>query len=270
MRYLLLFFLVSPLSLLAGFHIILETRNYEQEPAVVGEVHIYSQGPLLKFEQPGGKGDMLFHGGEQRLLMLNHEEKTWIELNPEMMKAFARNMTVQMEQARARMEANLAKIPESHREQMRKIMEQQFARFDGSASNTRPEIKKTDQIRKVGAHSCTLYEVWRQGTKTMEIWMADLASIGMDPAEFAGFRALGVFFDEAVSSGNNPLFAESNNPFFIFKTVEGFPMLIREFKKGLPIEDGTLKGVKEKELKASIFTPPEGYKPHIPGPRQQR
>jgi hypothetical protein len=113
--------------------------------------------------------------------------------------------------------------------------------------------KKVASGEVVNGFATDQYEVTAGGEKIADVWMARTETVGLDPADVAGFRLLAKRMESARVPPRG--FALSAN------APEGVPMRTIAYYKGQTISINELSGVTRWTVEPALFELPADYKP---------
>jgi hypothetical protein len=122
----------------------------------------------------------------------------------------------------------------------------------GAAKAPAATYRKVASGEVVNGFATDQYEVSVGDEKIADVWMADAKTVGLDPADIAGFRLLA----KRMESSRVPPrgFALSAN------APDGVPLRTIAYYKGLTISINELTSVKSQDVPASLFELPADYK----------
>ncbi|MBU4278448.1 MAG: DUF4412 domain-containing protein [Proteobacteria bacterium] len=203
-----------------------------------------------------GLGGMIYDLKNETVTMLNPDRQVYWSGNPQ-------QLSQQMNQAlEARMEQALKQAPPEQRDQMRTMMKQRTGQGGmGQGKAMAPpaaqvEVKNTGQSAKIAGYKSTKYQIYVDGKLRQEMWMAQVPGFQkeMDMGKMmklahsmragAGGQGLGWRRSEAVQK----------------LMSQGMPMKIVEYGRGGPMTVMTMTSVEKKNLPASTFQAPQGWK----------
>jgi hypothetical protein len=100
-----------------------------------------------------------------------------------------------------------------------------------------------------------------QGTvKKRDIWVAPWEQFDKNKDVAAAFLTMSEFFKGFLETVQNlPMISSFDNPYSYTERINGFPVLVTEFKDGKPSHEILFKGTDSKALPPSLFEPPKGY-----------
>jgi hypothetical protein len=190
---------------------------------------------------------------EDKFLMLDHAEKTYMVLDEAMLE----RMGAQVSDAMKQMEEQLANLPPEQREMVRQMMSKQMG---GMAMQSRVPVL---EIRKVGSdrwqsYDCTLAEMLQDGVKIQEICSVDFDEIdGAGDVRDSFIRManlLSKLFEKMPFGGEN-----ARNPMEMFGELDGFPVRAVEIQNGKPVRQTVFESSTEKDIDPDTFVQPSNY-----------
>jgi hypothetical protein len=171
----------------------------------------------------------------------------------------------QMAGIQAQMEQALSQLPPEQRQAAEQMMKQRMpANMPGSKAApmelqvVKLEGKQGKQDKQ--GKSCQAYDVKIDGELQSRIWATDWKNVGISAQDFAAFTEMAEFFQKLMQS--MPAMASENSTelFSGLQEIDGFPMLVEGFTKGV-VDSQTMFGEpKSLKLDAATFEPPSGYK----------
>lgn len=221
-----------------------------------GPTTMYVQDNQLRVGR--GQGGMIYDLKRETVTILNPAHQTYWSGNPQ-------QLNQQMNQALdQRMEQALKQAPPEQRERMRAMMKQQMGRGgagqggmgrkQGAAAQV--EVNDSGDSAKIAGYQAAKYQVFVDGKLRQEVWMAQVPGFQkemdmgkmMELAHSLRTGASGQGLGWRRSPAVQKLFAK------------GMPMKLVDHAPGGPITMLTVTKVEKKNLPASTFQPPAGWK----------
>ena len=245
----------------------IEVTDHDASPPVFKTAGINIDGlkvniPSFKEDGSGTNGEVIFHGdlGEKnKMVMIDHDDKSYTVMDKETMKAVGEQMSEAMRQA----EEMIKNLPEEQQALIKKAREQ-GGTVSAMGKSPKREVKKTSERGTHQGYPCVKYEVFLDGKKRQELWVTEWNNIdgGSEAAE--AFRAMGLFIEEMRNSIPNFMGGDlggGQNFIEDLKALGGFPVITRDFSDGGTLEsESTLRSATRRTLDPDAFEPPAGYK----------
>ncbi len=155
----------------------------------------------VRIDLPGGKNAMIYDSVANKMLILELQAKSYITMDPAMMK----QMMGALSAMQAQLEARMASMPEAQRVQMRAMMSKLGqGMLDGGKS---PVVKsvETGRKEKVGDYTAEVVEVSEDGVKSIEYFVVDRGELKIGDAEYATLLKFQAFFGELMKSLPGPM-----------------------------------------------------------------
>lgn len=230
-----------------------------------GRSLIYAQSSMIRIDDVSagrGDGSMIFLG--DRMLYLDHRDKTYIVLD----KAMLDDVSEKINDAMAEMEKQLAGLPPEQRAMVEQMMKGQMqgmmAQADAGKSGPRVESMGNRRWR---SYDCEKFAVFEDDAKTQEVCAADLDDIEGADEIMQAFRSMAAYVKRLSES--MPMMASGGiNPGELMDQFDGFPVHSVGFKNGKPVEETSVESVTEKELAPDLFAAPDGYQREDPFARR--
>lgn len=205
-------------------------------------------------------GAMIYSGDKKEMIMVNHQDKSYVVLDQATMKELSGVMAEAMSQFE---EAMKDATPEE-RAMMEKVMK---GRLPGAGENdtVEPIIKKTGTT-KVNSYSCTLYDVYRGDVKTSQHCVASWDSIEGGAEMKTVMLEMAQFMDQMSKSfkDNKGMFGQQmkfeNNVFKQIEKMNGFPVQSLDYGNGAVVSESQLVSSQKTTLNAADLDVPPGYK----------
>jgi hypothetical protein len=221
---------------------------------------IYAESGKVRLDSRGGNSNsemtMIFRN--EQMLMLNHQEKTYVVMDETMFD----QINAQMSDAMKQMEAQLANVPPEQRAMMEQMMKSHLE----TLATVPPQVAPTLRIEAIGSgdwdsYSCTLYAVHEESEKVQEICAASLDQIDGSGEVVAAFSKMAEFMNKLMASVPGPYAAGmAGNPTEMMDRIDGFPVHTLHFVNGQLRQEVSLESAKVQELEPGLFSPPGGYK----------
>ncbi len=196
------------------------------------------------------KAVMIYRGDRDLVWSVDEKRRTYMQIDRARMQA----MRAQSDASRAKMRAELGKLPPAEQARMQAML----AATDAQAAEREPPtIKETGRTDKVGGLACHEIEVSRGGKKESEICVADWKAAGVTKADLAPVRKLGTFQQEALAGLQAR--REGGDVLELFDALDGLPVRVRSFRAGQLRAEFRVVKVEHKGLDPKLFDVPEGY-----------
>lgn len=199
----------------------------------------------------------LFRADNDTLYMIDHNSKTYTELDREAMRRMGSAMGDAMKQMVARLES----MPAEQREAMMAHLPPQARAMMDDSESKKPalEISKTGKTAEFGGYECEYYQVKQAGEANSRACMASPKTLGISKADF---KTIASMFDlmtemaDAMPGGDEarmpPLGELGVMPIRTESTADG--------------EISTLKSVSNSALPDALYKVPADYKrQELPG-----
>lgn len=228
----------------------MEITDHNESPPVVYDTEIMAEGVNYKMSMTGGPAggrfEMIFRGVQREMLMVIHEERSYVVMNQETITAMA-GMFAQVAEMMERM-------PEAQRNAMMK------AQGMGGAEPT--ELRNTGEKATKQGYPCVKYEVLRGGHVIREMWVTDWKNVDGGGEAYAAFEGMASFIGEMMESfkGFGPM-AQMGSEFDNMKEMNGLPVESKEFGDGGTLTgESRLKSASRRTIDEAEFEAPAGYK----------
>ncbi len=218
---------------------------------------VYTQSMKIRVDNFGVGRDqqvsMVFLGGE--VLMLNHQDKTYVVIDEAMLE----QMHAQMREAMKQLEAQLAQVPPEQRAMLEKMMKGQMQGMMPKQSAPPPRVEKGG-LGEWQSYSCTHYTTYSGNEKTQETCAASLDQLEGSDEAMTAFRSMAAFVKKISESLPGQMgFNMAEYPVGMIDQIEGFPVHTVLFERGSVSQEISLKSMTEKGLEESLFAVPDNY-----------
>jgi hypothetical protein len=175
-------------------------------------------------------------------------------------KATAEQMGAQVAAAKKKMEERMAAMPP----EQRKRMEDMMAKLGNGAGagmlpGARPKqrsLKNTGRTETVAGIKCTIWEALEDGQKDQELCAAPAGSVPGGDEVIKTFREIAAMLtaltDKLGAKG-------SQQPWRDMETINGVPLLTRDFSDGKATSEMRLTAVRKESVPGSSFEVPAGF-----------
>ncbi len=193
----------------------------------------------------------------QTLYTIDSKSKSYRTID----KATAERMGAQVAAAKKQMDARLAAMPP----EQRKKMEEMMAKLGQGAGNamlpgaqaSKRSLKNSGRTETVAGIKCTVWEVFEGDKKEQELCAAPAGSLPGGDEVIKTFRDLATMLTSFTSSlGSN---RAGDQPWRDLETINGVPVLTREFDAGKATSETRLTVVRKESVPAVSFEVPAGY-----------
>lgn len=243
--------------------VVFQMQQKELNPESVGEIKgkVKDNDLRMDFYENGTEleGSMVFRGDKNEIIMINHDDKSYMIMDEATMKSLAS----QIEQAMSQMEAAMKDLPPDQREKMKEMMKQKMPGA-GGGPYVEPVFKKAGE-GKVNGVSCAKYDVYKGDEKVRQHCVADWNSIEGGQEMMTVMLRMADFMDQMAKSfskagsivGDQMQFEKS--VFNQLRQLNGFPVETIEFDDGKAEAESTFQSSEKTTVDASDMEPPAGY-----------
>jgi hypothetical protein len=265
----------------AGVVFKLETTYQSGSESQVEESQLFVLSPNLKMGIMTGsassKGEipdeMIFRGDRKQMIVVQHSEKTYLVIDPETMEKISSQMPkadAEMQQAMKDMQKQMAELSPEQRKMMEKMLKDKMPPGAAVGSERpRPEFRKTHEEKTIDGYPCVRYDVYLGKDKTQELWVTDWKNIKGSKELMSVFKDMSDFYAQMMKSLDKMaggLLSPERNPMEDLASIDGFPVVTRNYADGKLESETVLKSVAERDLDPADFEAPKGYKLQTMGP----
>lgn len=257
--------LVLPLPVFAGGVLVLEVKEYYDDPPVVSTIEISTQGDATRMEvaTPGRResGGMIYRGDSGEMIALDHGNESYYVLDEETMQQMGEQLSGAMKQ----MEEALAAMPPEQRAMAEKMMKQHMPQGMSQPEQPPATMHETDRTDTVSGFECDYYELRRADRKVRELCVTpwdeipggrDIADAMLEMAGFFGRMTSTLSQETGIAA-----MGDQQEIFAHLKELDGYPVLTREFDRGGQVaSESVLKSATTEDLDPSLFEPPADYR----------
>lgn len=201
--------------------------------------------------------DVIFRADRDLMWFVDHEDKTYRQVDRASIDAFAAKMNAAM----AKMKEQMASLPP----EQRAMMEKNMGAMMPGAAETKPaptvEYRKTTESKSISGFDCTKYERVEDGKVEEFLWIAPSSAIGFSSEDQAVFQKMGQFMQRMLAALGPAMGQEVGDEFAAVSKLGGWPILTQTLGDDGKVEDETLvESIAHDTLATSLFEVPEGYK----------
>jgi len=251
--------LAGPLA--AGVVYEIEVTDHGKSPATSQAMQATVEGRNLMMEiaggGSGGSDEMIFHGERREMMIIDHDDKSYMVMDQETIA----KLSTQVNAAMAQMQEALKNVPEAQRAMVEKMMKE---RMPQQASKKEPaELRKTKERAEQNGYPCVKYELVMDGKKTAELWVTDWDNVEGGDDVVSAFDDMAAFFRELMDAmptiGDQG--AMAGEVFGHMSEMNGFPVVTKNFEHDGSLEtESNLRSAKRQSIDPDAFEPPSGYK----------
>lgn len=225
----------------------LEFKNYEKGNEGESELNTAIFTPdILKIDNKSknGKVTMIYNAAKEKIVVIMHDEESYMVMNKEMIVNLNKQVSGMMEQ----MKQQFANLPDAQRKQMEKMMS---AQMGGVSVNY--TVTKTGEKKKVNQWNTTKYNLKADDELKSEIWAAPYSTVGIKEADMAAMKSFSGFMGDMLKAV--PMVQK--DPFSaIYDEIKGIPV------RTINATDNTvneLVSVKDYSATEADFAIPSGF-----------
>ena len=223
------------------------------------------EGTNARIAMPGQSGDAIFRGDRREMLILNHDDRSYVVMDEAAMK----QLQATLGQAMSQMDQMLQNMPPEQRARVEEMMKGRGMAMP-QAGAARAELRPTSERATHNGFATTKYEVYRGGRKTQELWVTPWNNVDGVAEARPVFESMAEFFQGLMTAlGPMGATAADASAFSYMKELPGFPVVTQTFDDtGAPTSRSTLLGIRREAVPPAQFEPPAGYRQQaLPGSR---
>lgn len=246
------FLIAGPLR--AGTFLVLETTRLV-DGKILERTELRAEGPLLRLDTDGGRSSVIYLADQQTVRVLNHKERSYLEVDQQTTESLARGLKRANQEVRSRLEG----LPASQRAAAERLLNSTLGPDTAKAS---PEvvIVPTGGTDEIQGHACREFEVLKEGTRVADVCKADFSAVGVVPETLDGLRQLAGFLRESLSAlAPEGLRGRSLDALDSFDQLDGVPLRIRAYERGEAVRQSRITEIETRELAGDAFAVPQGY-----------
>ena len=211
----------------------------------------YIDSSKVRFDTNGDKGKqtIIFRADKDVFWVINHTEKTYVEITREDMRRIKQMMDMLKKQ--------MDELPPEKKAQMEKMMKQKMG-----DKMEKVKYKKVKSGIKVNQWTCDQYMGYTGSSKKSELWTTSFASLGLTINDFGAMKKMSEFFSEMAGGFFNKDMFRSDIVPGQKKTADDFsgvPVKGQFYQNGAVASSMEIKEIKRQNLSPSLFELPAGY-----------
>jgi hypothetical protein len=186
---------------------------------------------------------IIFRADKDLFWVINHDEKTVMEITKEDLERMQQQMKSAMEQ--------MENLPANQRKMMEGMME-------GRMGNQKEIVyEKVDSGVNVGEWETDKYKGTIDGTLEQEVWTTSWSDLDLETEDFQVMKEMTSFFKDFSMNFDSSFFNVGSEDWE--KGYAGVPVKTVSYSNGEKQFETLLKEIEEKALDASLFEKPENY-----------
>ncbi len=261
-RYFVLAWLVVGSNVFAGYvYDLSQTEYQDNKPSAVENISILVDGVKMKLSGMEKSNEMIFDGGSKAMVVLDHERKSYFQIDE---KSVA-EISAKLDAAMAEMEAQLANMPPAQRAMMENMMKGKMPQ--GGQERPESTIVRTGKFDTISGYKAERVDVQSSDGKSQELWVAPWSALGGSEEVVDAFSGMSSLFNEMLGAfSQGPMagmFSQRMQSGWMdkLKELDGFPVASKTFDQaGKLVSETMLSNIEEREIPASEFNVPKGYK----------
>ncbi len=239
----------------AGTRFVMETTRVSDGKLLDRSV-VRVDGPRMRLDAGGGKNSVLYRADERHVWMLDHEDRSYVEVDQATTATIARSLDNVNKELRARLDT----LPASQRDAAERLLNQTLG-----PSSEQPRVSvvvvPTGESETIEGTGCRMFEVLRDGTRVADVCKAEFADVGVGQATLAAVGDLSVFLRETVTSlAPKRIREEGLDALDSFERLDGVPLRVRAYEQGRVVRQSHIRELETLDLPASDFAVPSGYR----------
>ncbi|MCP3983698.1 MAG: hypothetical protein GY723_04880 [bacterium] len=238
----------------AGTFFVLETTRMA-DGKILERTELRAEGSRLRLDTDGGRSSVIYLADEQTVRVLDHEERSYLEVDQQTTESISRGLKRANREIRGRLDA----LPANQRAAAERLLN---STLGPDAAEARPQvvIVPTGGSDEIEGHACREFDVLKDGARVADVCKADFAAVGVVPETLDGLRQLAGFLRESLSAlAPEGLRGRSLDALDSFDQLDGVPLRVRAYESGEPVRQSRITQIATRELSGRDFSVPEGY-----------
>ncbi len=253
-------------ALHAGQGLILEqsTEDMRSGKKTSSTSYIEQNRVAVEANSDGRQMTMVFLADDNTIRMIDHDKKTVQEISGDDIE----KMMSQLNEAKAKMEAQMKNMPPQQRAMMEKMMSGRMQQMMGGVSE-KPTYKRGDGSAEIGGRSCDWYEGYRGEKMFSMVCAADWSSFELRASDFAVFTKMTEFLAQLAPNVADTARVGAED-WQERQSFPGVPLEQTIFSNGKPKSKSTFERMERGAIDDSLFAVPDGYRVRkgMPGGRR--
>ncbi len=238
----------------AGTFLVLETTRLD-DGSLLERTELRADGTRLRVDTDGGRSSVVYLAEERTVRVLNHAERSYLEVDQQTTQQVARGLEKVNRELRDRLDS----LPASQRAAAERLLNQTLG---PGAETKRPEVVvvPTGGSDEIEGHACREFDVLRDGTRVADVCKAEYAEVGVAPETLGALRELAGFLRESLAAlAPEGLRGRSLDALDSFDHLDGVPLRIRAYESGTPVRQSRITDIVTRTLPKTDFAVPDGY-----------
>jgi len=257
------FVLALFLAAQASAGVVFEIETKDQGSNEPGSVLTVIDGKNVKMVVTSGDGnensEMIFHGDSREMVVVDHDERSYMVIDEAMMKSLGEKMSGY----EAQMREALKDVPPEQRAMVEQMMKGRMPAATKAPAQPIVAFNNTGEHDTRNGYPSTKYEMTIGGHKTQDLWVTDWKNVDGGEEAVGAFQAMSGFFKQMRDS--MPRFGgredADDNPLQHMNEMKGFPVQTYEYARdGSIAGESSLLSSVEKAVDSAEFEPPSAYK----------
>jgi len=239
--------LFTTINCYAGVKIVTESVDHSDNLKTSGVILIDGDKVRVDIDLEGGQ-TIIYDLAKKEVVIVNHQEKTWIKLTKKQIDESRALIKKQMEAIMQQQEALLQSLPPEQRE----MVAAQMKEIAGSTKAVEVKYQKTSKLGKWNNMDCQIYDGMVDNKKVEELCTVVPKKIQCSIVEIERLKQISTDF--AVNDYQDGVSAWNN-----IKEL-GVPVIQKSIENGKIAITNTLVSFEKTKVSVDKFKVPEGYK----------
>ncbi len=238
----------------AGTRMVMETSRLSDGKLLDRSV-LLVDGPRLRLDSGGGKTSIVYHADERLVWMLDHDDRSYFEVDQQTTAGIARSLDNVNKELRARLDS----LPADQRAAAERLLNKTLG---PSSEVKRPEvvIVPTGDSETLEGTACRVFEVLRDGERVADVCKAEFAALGVGADTLSAVGDLSAFLRETVTSlAPKRIREEGLDALDSFERIDGVPLRVRAYEGGTAVRQSRIRDLEARDFPATDFRVPDGY-----------
>ena len=238
----------------AGTHMVMETSRLS-DGEVLERTVLHVDGSRLRVDTDGGKSSVVYLADRQRVWLLDHGDRSYVEVDQKTTESLARKLGHLNQELRNRIEG----LPAEQRAAAERLLNKTLGPGnEGSAPRVVVVPNGEDEV--IEGRPCRSFDILRDGERVADVCRAGFAEAGVSAETLGALRDLAGFLRNSIASlAPESVRSQGLDALDSFDRIEGVPLRVRSYKNGKPVRQSRVTELASRDFPASDFTVPGDY-----------
>lgn len=242
----------------AGTYLVVETSRLSDGELLERTV-LHVDGARLRVDTDGGKTSVVYLADRRLVWLLDHEDRSYIEVDQKTTESLARKLGHLNQELRTR----IHDLPAKHRAAAERLLNKTLGP-GAKVAAPKVVVVPTGKSEVIEGRACRGFDILRGGQRVADVCQAGFADVGVGPETLSALRDLAGFLRNSIASlAPESLRSQGLDALDSFDRLEGVPLRVRAYEDGKAVRQSRVTELASRDFPETDFAVPGDYQKQL-------